>query len=74
VRIGGRLLSELERLFLEPGCPSCRSVEEVERSFFSWFRIESFTTAKMPASLRAGMACARPTHVGWLTTRPKVMS
>jgi hypothetical protein len=60
-RSGARVLSELERLFLEPGCPSCRYLEEVERSFFSWFRIESFTTAEMQASLRAGMGMC-PAH------------
>jgi hypothetical protein len=55
-----RLISDLERLLREPGCPVCRSVEEAERSFFSWFRIESFTAAEVQARLRAGMGmCPR---------------
>ena len=52
---GARLISELERLLREPGCPVCRYVEEAERSFFSWFQIESFTAAEVQARLRAGM-------------------
>jgi hypothetical protein len=55
-----RLISELERLLREPGCPVCRTVEESERSFFSWFQIESFTAAEVQARLRAGMGmCPR---------------
>ena len=52
---GARLISELERLLREPGCPVCQYVEEAERSFFSWFQIESFTAAEVQARLRAGM-------------------
>jgi len=55
-----RLISELERLLREPGCPVCRSVDEGERSFFSWFQIESFSAAEVHARLRAGMGmCPR---------------
>jgi len=55
-----RLISELERLLRKPGCPVCRTVEESERSFFSWFQIESFTAAEVQARLRAGMGmCPR---------------
>ncbi len=55
-----RLISELERLLREPGCPVCRCVAESERSFFSWFQIESFTAAEVQARLRAGMGmCPR---------------
>lgn len=55
----GYLLSELESLLREPGCPVCRHVEEAERSFFSWFEIESFCTAEVQAQLRAAMGmCA----------------
>ena len=55
-----RLVSELERLLREPGCPVCRCVEEGERSFFSWFQIESFSVAEVQARLRAGMGmCPR---------------
>jgi hypothetical protein len=55
-----RLISDLERLLREPGCPVCRSVEEGERSFFSWFQIESFSAAEVQARLRAGMGmCPR---------------
>ena len=54
-----RLTSELERLLREPGCPVCRTVEEGERSFFSWFQIESFSVAEVQTRLRAGMGmCA----------------
>jgi hypothetical protein len=46
-------------LLQEQGCPACRYVEEAERSFFSWFEIESFSTAEMQAALRAAMGmCA----------------
>jgi hypothetical protein len=55
-----RLISELERLLREPGCPVCRCVAEGERSFFSWFQIESFSAAEVQARLRAGMGmCPR---------------
>jgi hypothetical protein len=55
-----RLISELERLLREPGCPVCRTLEEGERSFFSWFQIESFSAAEVQARLRAGMGmCPR---------------
>lgn len=50
-----RLISDLERLLREPGCPVCRCVAESERSFFSWFQIESFSAAEVQARLRAGM-------------------
>lgn len=49
------VLSEFERLLREPGCPACRYLAEAERSFFSWFRIESFSVAEVQARLRAGM-------------------
>ncbi len=56
-----RLVSELERLLQDPGCPVCRYVEESERSFFSWFQIESFTAAEVQARLRAAMGMC-PAH------------
>jgi len=57
------LLTELESLLGKEGCPACRHVEEAERSFFSWFEIESFSTAQMHARLRASMGlCAAHTR------------
>jgi len=56
-----RILSEFERLLSEPGCPSCRHVAETERSFFSWFEIESHTTSEVQAQLRASMGMC-PAH------------
>jgi hypothetical protein len=56
-----RVLSEFERLLSEPGCPSCRHVTEIERSFFSWFEIESHTSAEVQAQLRAAMGMC-PAH------------
>ena len=55
------VLSEFERLLGEPGCPSCRHVSETERSFFSWFEIESHTAREMQAQLRASMGMC-PVH------------
>ncbi len=55
------VLSELERLLRAPECPSCMYIEEVERSFFSWFEIESFSAAEMQSRLRAGMGMC-PEH------------
>lgn len=55
-----RVLSEFERLLREPGCPACRYIGEAERSFFSWFEIESFSTVEVQAQLGAGMGmCPR---------------
>jgi hypothetical protein len=51
----GHGLAELGRLLAERGCPVCRYVEEAERSFYSWFEIESFTAVEVRAGLRAGM-------------------
>jgi hypothetical protein len=56
-----RILSEFEKLLSEPGCPTCRHVAETERSFFSWFEIESHTTAEVHAQLRAAMGLC-PAH------------
>jgi hypothetical protein len=57
---GTHVLTELERLLGEPGCPACCYVAEVERSFFSWFQIESFSSPQVHAQLRAGMGmCPR---------------
>ena len=58
---GGRLISELERLLREPGCPACGYVSEIERSFFSWFQIESFSSPQVQARLRAGLGMC-PAH------------
>lgn len=56
---GGYVLSELERLLHTPGCPACKYVEEAERSFFTWLRIESFSVPEVQARLRASMGmCA----------------
>jgi hypothetical protein len=56
-----QLLSEFERLLTEPGCPACRHIAETERSFFSWFEIESHTSSEMQAGLRAAMGMC-PCH------------
>lgn len=58
---GTRLVSELERLLREPGCPACGYVSEIERSFFSWFQIESFSSPQVQARLRAGLGMC-PAH------------
>jgi hypothetical protein len=50
-----RLVSELERLLREPGCPACSYVSEIERSFFSWFQIESFSSPQVQGRLRAAL-------------------
>ena len=57
----GHVLSEFEKLLTESGCPNCRHVAEIERSFFSWFEIESHTSAEVQAKLRAAMGM-RPAH------------
>lgn len=52
-----RLLSEFESLLNEPGCPACRHIaEETERSFFSWFQIESYSSGEMQAQLERFLA------------------
>ena len=56
-----RLISELERLLREPGCPACRYVGEIEQSFFSWFQIESFSSPQVHAQLRAALGMC-PAH------------
>jgi hypothetical protein len=48
-------------LLRQPGCPACAYVEEAERSFFSWLRIESFSVAEVQARLRASMGMC-PVH------------
>jgi hypothetical protein len=48
-----RLVSELERPLREPDCPACSNVSEIERSFFSWFEIESFSSPQVQGRLRA---------------------
>jgi len=55
------VVSELERLLREPGCPACGYVDEAERSFFSWLQIESFSVAEVQARIRAGMGMC-PVH------------
>ena len=55
------VLSELERLLTERGCPVCRYVVETERSFFSWFEIESYSSSAVQAQLRAAMGTC-PAH------------
>jgi len=57
-----RVLSEFEHLLRGRGCPVCKSVAEAERSFFSWFEIESFSAVEMRARLREGMGMC-PAHV-----------
>lgn len=54
------VVSEFERLLREPGCPACRYLDEAERSYFSWLRIESFSVAAVQAKLRAGMGMCAP--------------
>lgn len=66
----GRLISDLERLLREPGCPVCSFTEESARSFFSWFQIESFTAAEMQARLRAAMGMC-PAHSRRLVDEPR---
>lgn len=58
---GVRLVSELERLLRDPGCPACRYVGEAERTFFSWFQIESFSSPQVQARLRAALGMC-PAH------------
>ena len=54
-----RILTELEHLLDGPQCPACQYIDEAERSFFSWFAIESYTTTEVQARLRASMGmCA----------------
>ena len=57
----GRVLSELERLLKDPGCPACVYVAEAERSFFSWFVIETSTAIEVQARLRASLGMC-PAH------------
>lgn len=54
-------MSELERLLREPGCPACRYLGEIERSFFSWFQIENYTSPQIQAQLRAALGMC-PVH------------
>lgn len=55
-RLGApHVLSEVESLLRDQACPACRQVDEAERSFFSWFEIESFSSAEMHARLRSAM-------------------
>jgi len=58
---GTRLVSEFERLLREPGCPACTYVSEIERSFFSWFQIESFSSPQVQSRLRAALGMC-PAH------------
>jgi len=58
---GTRLVSELERLLREPGCPACGYLTEIERSFFSWFQIESFSSPQVQSRLRAALGMC-PAH------------
>ena len=62
------VLSEFERLLTESGCPACRHIAETERSFFSWFEIESHTSSEMQAQLRAAMGMC-PAHTRRLVER-----
>ena len=55
------VLSELERLLAEGACPVCRHVAATERSFFSWFEIESYSSSAVQAQLRAAMGMC-PAH------------
>ena len=55
------VLSEFERLLTESGCPVCRYVAETERSFFSWFEIESYSSGEVRAQLRSAMGMC-PAH------------
>ncbi len=70
-----RVLSEFEHLLHQAGCPACTYVAEAERSFFSWFEIESHTTQAMQARLRGAMGMC-PAHsrrlVGQLEDGPIV--
>ena len=56
----GRVLSELEHLLRDLGCPVCDYVAEAER--FSWFEIESFSAVEMHERLRAGIGMC-PRHL-----------
>ena len=66
---GARLISELERLLREPGCPACTYVGEIERSHFSWFQIESFSSPQVHAQLRAALGMC-PAHSRRLVEEP----
>lgn len=54
------MLTEFEPLLRDRGRPTCKHVEEAERSFYAWFEIESFSTAAVQARLRAGMGMCPP--------------
>lgn len=54
------VLSELERLLNDPGCPACAYAAEAERSFFSWFVIETSTAVEVQARLRASLGMCPP--------------
>ena len=72
----GRILTELEHLLEGPDCPACQYVEEAERSFFSWFAIESYTTGQMQTRLRASMGMC-PAHSRRLmheVTQPHILT
>ena len=72
----GRILTELEHLLEGPDCPACQYVDEAERSFFSWFAIESYTTVQMQARLRASMGMC-PAHLRRLmheVTQPHILT
>jgi hypothetical protein len=53
------MLSRFESLLTDRGCPICSHVAEAERSFFSWFAIESYTTAEVRRRLRSAMGFCR---------------
>ncbi len=55
------MLSEFESILRLPGCPVCHQAGEAERNFFSWFEMESFSTAEMRARLRDSMGMC-PAH------------
>ena len=55
------VLSEFERLLAERQCPVCGYVADTERSFFSWFEIESYTSSAVQAQMRAAMGMC-PAH------------
>ncbi|MGA2927642.1 MAG: hypothetical protein ABSG43_16925 [Solirubrobacteraceae bacterium] len=57
-----RLVSEFEHLLRTRGCPVCAYVAESERSFWSWFEIESFSAVEMHARLRTGVGMC-PAHL-----------
>lgn len=53
------MLSEFESLLRQRSCPVCMQIADCERSFFSWFAIENFSSPQVQAQLRASAGMCR---------------